>query len=439
MDTNLPETGRAPTQPKTPGRVIAFTGPKEGVGKTSVCLNLALAWAGTQSRNVIIVHLDPLCRQDVAYLLGVQPPSLASLAQTMGKDAAVLGKLLKGRIPMSQWGVGVLPLGAKRADALKVSPEVIVPILAALSESYDLFIDVEPFFPMQTFAFDISDLVFWMTLPQRAHFEATYNLFQDFKELHFPLDRFEIVVNQANLPGALAPKEVERFFAALNKRVLTAMPWEDLLPEFANLGRIVVVEQPHSDWVKALKPVLGRLMEVQPAPKAWSASGIDAAEFAGASDLLWKAQGAAPAGGAAPGGAQPRAVAKTSAELAAAANPPFWDELKGKVHKNVVTALETERIRITDSPEANRELRSKVGQIIENLLQKELNLPLSRDQRGRFVNELVDEILGLGPLEQLMRNPGVSEIMINAWNRVYIERGGKQVLSEIKFRDDEQV
>ena len=66
---------------REPGRVIVFTGPKEGVGKSTTCLNLALAWAGSQNRKVIIVHMDPLCRNDLSFLLNVQPPTLASMAQ----------------------------------------------------------------------------------------------------------------------------------------------------------------------------------------------------------------------------------------------------------------------------------------------------------------------------------------------------------------------
>src|SRR5687768_17106606 len=90
--------------PRPSGRVIAFSGPKEGVGKTTIGLNLALAWAGTQNRNVIIVHLDPLCRNELSFLLGVQPPSLASLTSLVAKDVGALSKLLKGRVPISQWG-----------------------------------------------------------------------------------------------------------------------------------------------------------------------------------------------------------------------------------------------------------------------------------------------------------------------------------------------
>jgi len=416
----------ATTTSRVPSRVVAFSGPKEGVGKTMACLNLALAWAGSQSRNVVIVHLDPLCRQELSYLLGLEPPSLASLTQTVGREGGALAKLIKGRVPISPWGVGVLPLGAKRGDVLHVSPDTTVSILSALSDSYDLFIDVDPFFPMQVFAFDLADVVYWVSLPQRAQFQATYNLFEDLKELHFPLEKFEIVINQSDLPGALTPKETEKFFSALGRRVLSYMPWENLLPEFANAGRILVVEQPQSDWVKALRPLLGRLMDLKPTVKNWSSS-VTSEDFHQGGEILWHTRASEGPRSALPAGS----ISSETFE--------FLDELKRKVHKNVVTALETEHIRVSDSTEVNRDLRAKVSQIIENLLQKESNLPLTRDQRAAFVSELLDEILGLGPLESLMRDPTVNEIMVNAPDRVYVERAGKLVLTPLRFRDEDQI
>ena len=424
------------TQSRPTGRVVVFSGPKEGVGKTTIALNLALAWAGTQSRNVILVHLDPLCRNELSFMLNLQPPTLASLSQTVGKDVNVLSKLLKGRVPISQWGVGVLPLGNNRLDAASLNPAQVVPILESLCQSYDLFIDVDPFFPMQVFAFDLADVIFWSCLPQRAHFEATYNMFQDLKTLHFPLERFEVVINEGNLPGALAPKEVERFFQAMNKRVLSYMPWEDLLPEFANTARVLVVEQPHSDWVKALRPLLGVVMETKPHAKDWAAAA-SGTNIEGGVGLGW---GAGSGGG---GGGAMQVVETRNAEGKVVVKrtdvPEFWDELKGKVHKNVVTAMETERIRIGEGAKEDDETRKKVGIIIDNLLAKETNLPLSRDMRSRFVEELIDEILGLGPLETLMRDASINEIMVNAPDKVYIEQKGRLVLTPLRFRDDDQV
>ncbi len=423
------------TSLKEPGRVVVFTGPKEGVGKSTVCLNLALAWAGSQNRKVVIVHMDPLCRDDVSYSLGSpNPPSLASMSQLVGENpTGGLGRLLKGRIPISQWGVGLLPLASSRKEFLTLAPNVVVKILGSLAESYDLFLDVDPFFPMQIFSYDLADLVYWICLPQRSHFTATYALFNEIKALHFPLDKFEIVVNQANLPGALAPKEVGGFFRGMQKNVLAYMPWEDLIPEYANTQKILVVEQLQSDWVKALRVLLGRTMELKPSVKHWE-SFLQSEEFSASAGLLWK-----PSAAAAPADASARPTSKAATAAALGPIPEFWDELKGKVHKLVVAAMETERIRISEDPKQNEDNRSKVGAIIENLLQREQNLSLSRGQREQFVVELVDEILGYGPLQALLRDPTVNEIMVNAFDKIYIEQKGQLVLLPMRFRNDEQV
>lgn len=424
----------APTSIKEPGRVVVFTGPKEGVGKTTTCLNLALAWAGSQNRKVVIVHMDPMCRNDLSYVLGVNPPTLASMVQLVGENpTGGLGRLLKGRIPISQWGVGLLPLAANRTEFQKLSPNMVIKILGSLAESYDLFLDVDPFFPMQIFSFDLADLIYWVCLPQRSHFEATYALFNEIKQLHFALDKFEVIVNQANLPGALAPKEVDRFFNAIQKRVLAYSPWEDLIPEYANTQKILVVEQLQSDWVKSLRVLLGRLMETKPTVKHWETS-MESAEFSAAADILWKPTAAAAAGPAEAPKAGLRDVTKATGPV-----PEFWDELKSKMHKQVVGAMETERIRISEDPNQNEENRQKVSTIIENLLQREPSLSLSRAQREQFTVELVDEILGLGPLQSLLRDPGINEIMVNAYDKIYIEQKGQLVLLPLRFRNDEQV
>ena len=436
MSEPLSEAPTVLTSFKEPGRVVVFTGPKEGVGKSTVCLNLALAWAGSQNRKVVIVHMDPLCRDDVSYSLGnANPPSLASMSQLVGENpTGGLGRLLKGRIPISQWGVGLLPLASSRTEFLTLSPNVVVKILGSLAESYDLFLDVDPFFPMQMFSYDLADLVYWVCLPQRSHFTATYSLFNEIKALHFPLDKFEIVVNQANLPGALAPKEVGGFFRGMQKNVLAYMPWEDLIPEYANTQKILVVEQLQSDWVKALRVLLGRTMELKPSVKHWE-SFLQSEEFSSSAGLLWKpSAAAAPADG---GPSKPTSKAATAAALGPV--PEFWDELKGKVHKLVVAGMETERIRISEDPKQNDENRTKVEQIVENLLQRETSLSLSRGQREQFVTELVDEILGFGPLQSLLRDPTVNEIMVNAYDKIYIEQKGQLILLPLRFRNDEQV
>ena len=107
-------------------RVIAFTGPKEGVGKTTLVLNLAIAWAETQKRPVLIVPLDPLARQEHGFYLGFRRPvTVAELVRTTGPNSMqYMAPLLRGKISMSQVGVGVLPLGSTRQEVSLISPKV---------------------------------------------------------------------------------------------------------------------------------------------------------------------------------------------------------------------------------------------------------------------------------------------------------------------------
>lgn len=109
------------------------------------------------------------------------------------------------------------------------------------------------------------------------------------------------------------------------------------------------------------------------------------------------------------------------------------------MHKDVVRTLEIERIVISDESSASEQTRKRVAAIVDDILQKQPNLQFSREQRTRFSSELLDEILGLGPLENLMRDASVTEIMVNAFDKIFIEQKGKLTLTKYKFRNNEQV
>jgi pilus assembly protein CpaF len=428
-----------PTSDKeTKNRIITIAGPKEGVGKTTIALNLALAWAGIQRRNVIIIPLDPLARHEHSYYLGINPPSVADLVREVGAGSITFaGGLLKGRIPMSQWGVGVLPLANTREELSKISPNILIPLLSKLSQSFDIFFDVESSFPMQTFAFDISDLILWVTHSSRGHLNATISLFKEYKDMHFPLDRFEVIANCYDIPGSIDTDEFVRFFEQLGKKVLVFMPWEDGVSMLSNQLKLEVVEDPQSRWVKGLRMILGRILSVEPIEKSWKATVSDK-EFLQAAGSVWSSKAALSS--ADQGGESVLSKMHEEGDFhGRSGSPDYWQELKSKIHKDVVKALEMERVRISDDAALNKEVRKKVAGIAGSILQKQSDIKLSREQRAAFVSELLDEILGLGPIEELFRDPSVTEIMVNAPNRVFIERSGKLVLTKYHFRDDAHI
>ncbi len=184
---------------KNEAKIVAFSGPKEGSGKTTLVLNLALGWAGIQKRPVLIVPLDPLARQEHSFYLDIaNPVSVADLLQVLGNTSiAVVGGLLRGKISMSQWGVGLLPLGNTRAQVASISPKILIPILSRLSQTFDIFLDVDSSFPMQAFAFDIADKIFWVSNATRTHINSTVQLFNDYKAQRYPMDRVSVICKGA--------------------------------------------------------------------------------------------------------------------------------------------------------------------------------------------------------------------------------------------------
>jgi pilus assembly protein CpaF len=417
-----------------PNKVITFTGPKEGVGKTSIVINTAVAYSHLENREVVIVPMDHLIRYEHDRILGIpNAPTVVDILKVLGRESITsAGSLLKGKIPISSWGVGVLPLAKKRQDILKLSPEILSGLFSKLSQHYDIFIDVDPYYPMQFFSFDISDLIFWITNANVTSLNSTANVFRDINEMHFPLSKFDVVVNLYDMPGSVSPKDIEKFFKQLGKDVLCYLPWEDELPAYSNQNKILIVENPNAQWVKILKIIISRIIELEPSEKTWATS-VSQSEFAHGSDFLWKAleKSSDLTGGQISLQSQ---VRQANIEV-----PPWWDELKMKIHRDVVSVLETERIRITDDPTQNQEVRKKVDSIINSLLQKETRYPLTREQRSKFISELLDEILGLGPLEELMRDPTITEIMVNAPDKIYIERAGKLIKTKYRFRDEDQI
>ena len=105
--------------------------------------------------------------------------------------------------------------------------------------------------------------------------------------------------------------------------------------------------------------------------------------------------------------------------------------VKTAIHRRLIQKLNLERLT-----EANREaIRREVSQILETLVVGE-STPMNLQERERLSQEVLDEVFGLGPLEPLLADPAVSDILVNTYKRVYIERRGILELTTIQFRDD---
>ena len=108
-------------------------------------------------------------------------------------------------------------------------------------------------------------------------------------------------------------------------------------------------------------------------------------------------------------------------------------ELKTRIHDRL---LDTVDLTLLDSIDKHT-LRQEIGKLVERILHNEKNVvPLNLRERERLIMEIQDEVLGLGPLEPLLQDPDISDILVNTYRQVYVEKFGKLHLTEARFKDD---
>jgi pilus assembly protein CpaF len=127
-----------------------------------------------------------------------------------------------------------------------------------------------------------------------------------------------------------------------------------------------------------------------------------------------------------PGAARP---GTTGSGLVRASDRTF--ELKSQIHRKLINSLNLERV----SSLPKERLRSEIGRVVEKLLDDE-RVPMTAVEQNRIIEEVLDEVLGLGPLETLLKEPSISDILVNRHDKVFIERAGKLSETPVRFKDD---
>src|SRR6267143_2251044 len=111
-----------------------------------------------------------------------------------------------------------------------------------------------------------------------------------------------------------------------------------------------------------------------------------------------------------------------------------YQQVKADLHRKILDRLDLEKLGRTP----NEAAREEVLLLIRNTVNSEA-VPLSFAERERLSREILDEIFGLGPLEPLLKDPTISDILVNRYNKVYVERAGKLEATGLSFKDDQHL
>src|SRR6266496_731178 len=111
-----------------------------------------------------------------------------------------------------------------------------------------------------------------------------------------------------------------------------------------------------------------------------------------------------------------------------------FQEMKSRLHRALINRMDLSKLA-TLTPE---QVHVEVSRMAESVLAQEA-MPLSSSEKDRLVNDVQHELFGLGPLEPLLKDPTISDILVNSHRRIYIERRGKLEVTNVTFKDDEHL
>jgi pilus assembly protein CpaF len=108
-----------------------------------------------------------------------------------------------------------------------------------------------------------------------------------------------------------------------------------------------------------------------------------------------------------------------------------WFAIKSQIHSRLLNTLTPDQLKVLNKDG----MREQVGNVVERLVGDD-GVPMTVAEREKLIEEVLDEVFGLGPLESLMKDSTISDILVNGHDNIYVERAGRLVETNVRFKDN---
>ena len=406
-------------------KTITVFSNKGGVGKTFVAVNMATALA-LKGQRVLVVDMDFQAGQDMARMLNLAPRHSLVDYLTQHESEADSNVIKKFVIPHSS-GLEFLPAVSHMRQVGHITPDNIKPFFKKISSLYDfIIIDAgSSFSETMITVLDCSNLILVVATPDiLAVYQMKYCI-ELLQSLHYPLKMIRLILNRAESRGGVAWQEVKE---ALTLDIFSLIPSDGKTVGMAlNRGIPCVIDSPKTRVSEVFMEIADNLRKDELYVQSTEVVRERSSEGIKKQNMFWEKFGV-----------QQQSVSTNSFK----AEEDEVIKLKKNIHHRLVERMDIRKITpeaLADVTQAQKIKKTAENIVVELITEMAGMMISSHEERSRLVREIVNEALGLGPLEEFLADADVADIMVNNKDEIFVEKNGKIILTNKKFISNDQV
>ncbi len=383
------------------GRMLSVYASKGGVGKSFLAVNLAVNLHLETRENVLLVDFGQPFSIDAALFLELK--KVNTLDKMLPTAMKLNPAILKSFVTRHDTGLDVLclsqslqPLGPEVLSAANLEAVLgkLLPsygwILADVGMAYGAAVDT---------LLDVSDLVLLLCEPTILGLKHSCQDLAFLQSQNFPQEKIKLVLNKEGSNESISPDLIRQ---RTNKEIFALLPYDTQAEQKVAGGQLYARDFPRHEVTKALDALTAQVVR--------SAGSLQ------------------------------NRLENDYAHQESQSGEADVDALKMSIHQRLLESFDMKYadFEVEDDPEKYKELEDDVTRRIVELLDAETRLE-SRQRRAEIVREIKQNVLGLGPLEDMLDDPEITEIMINRWDQIFVEKKGRLTAASSKFHNEQHL
>jgi pilus assembly protein CpaF len=412
------------------GWVYMVASAKGGVGKSVFAHNFALALLRETRGRVLLVDMDLDYCGDGGLALNIEQPR-RTMADLAGLLDSLAPNMLRGLPDCHSSGLHFMPAYRRPEDAAALNGPVVGRCFDLLAQGFDAVVaDLGTgFHPANLACLDCATRIFMVFTPDVLSVAHTGRGLELLQHHAFPQSMISLVLNRYTPRGDYTPDMIQ---ARLGRELQGILPDEpEALAKSLTTRQPVLLGQPRNPFSRAVDELAGTVWTAEmshPRPLAPRPVRDFCIPTAG--------PGASPPASAAHAGQQP-----PRGHTSQMSDSGPLDAVKLRIHERLVEEMDLKRLELEAVHDEQRaqQFRADVRKVVDRLMDEEGEHIADRDLRARLVQEILGEALGLGPLESLLADQSVTEIMCNGHDQIFIEQKGRLHLSGLRFMTDKHL